>query len=140
MVCAAAQGISGFPPPLRRLPARINVETWMEPPAVRGLGGRVLSRERDLRPAAEGFPLSIHGAWMLQRGIEQYASDTPDRSADVNDCLVRYETAMAVATRLRDWCAELAPDYLKFNIDTLGILLKELEAEKERLMDAQDQE
>ena len=85
------------------------------------------------------FPLSIHGAWMLQRGIEGYVCDTPGRSGDVNDCLVRYDTATTEATKLRDWLAEVDPDYLKFNIETLGILLKEMEAEKERLLDAQDQ-
>ena len=85
------------------------------------------------------FPLSIHGAWMLQRGIEQYASDTPDRSGDVYDCWVRYDTAIREATKLRDWCAEVDPDYLKFNIGTLNSLLQELKSEVDRLLDAQDQ-
>ena len=89
------------------------------------------------------FPLSVHAAWMLQAGIEKYASDTPGRSADVNDSLVRYETAIAEATKLRDWCAEVDADYLKFNIGTLNSLLQELESEVDRLQtgfDGQDQE
>ena len=89
------------------------------------------------------FPLSIHSAWMLQKGIEKYASDTPGRSADIYDSLVRYETAIREATKLRDWCAEVDPEYLKFNISTLDFLLKELTSEIERLQtgfDGQDHE
>jgi len=89
------------------------------------------------------FPLSIHGAWIFQAGIEKYVRDTPGRSADVYDGVVRYETAIREATKLRDWCVEVDPNYLKFNISTLDSLLKELASEIERIQtgfDAQDQE
>ncbi len=56
------------------------------------------------------FPLSVHSAWMLQRGIEEYTSDTLRRSGDADTCLVRIETAMAVASKLRDWCAAVDAD------------------------------
>ena len=86
------------------------------------------------------FSLSVHGAWMLQKGIEKYVQDTPGRSGDVYDCLCRYDTAMTVATKLREWCVEVAPDYLSFNIRRLDSLLGELKAEVGRLLDAQDRE
>ena len=50
--------------------------------------------------------------------------------------------AIREATKLRDWCVEVDPDYLKFNISTLDSLLQELASEIERLQagfDGQDQ-
>jgi hypothetical protein len=102
-----------------------------------GLKACPLDRLPEGNSSEHPFSLSIHGAWMLQKGIEKYAQDAPSRSADVNDCLVRYETAIREATKLRDWCAEVDANYLKFNIDTLDSLLKEMESEIGRLQDAQ---
>ena len=92
------------------------------------------------------FPLSIHAAGMLRRGIETYASDALDKydsgSEDAYYCLVHIDTAIAEASKLRAWLVQVDPNYLQPNIGMVDLLLQELAYEKERLQagfDGQDQ-
>ena len=82
------------------------------------------------------FPLSIHGATMLRQGIKVYASDALDKydngSEDAYYCLIRIDTAIAEASKLRAWLVQVDPHYLKPNIGMVDILLQDLAYEKER--------
>src|SRR4051794_24102084 len=74
------------------------------------------------------YPLSIHGAWMLERGIEDYAREARGMheagQEDASYCLLMTFTASEQARRLRDWAVEAAPDYLEGTVRGLDRLLK----------------
>jgi hypothetical protein len=84
------------------------------------------------------FPLSIHGAWMLQQGIEEYARDTrrmhEEGVEDASYCLLRTGTAMAEAKKLRAWAEQVDAQYLGGTIQDLDALLAELAAERDRFI------
>jgi hypothetical protein len=91
------------------------------------------------------FPLSGHGALMLHIGIEEYMRGTrgmyetkmPDHE-DAHYCLLRTDSAMIEATKLRDWQAQRESR----SVDWENDLLKELASEKDRfkaLADAEHQ-
>jgi hypothetical protein len=80
------------------------------------------------------FDLSGHGALMLHIGIEEYMRDTRQMyeselpvHEDASYCLLRTESAMTEATKLRDWQVQR-----KNNADWENDLLKELASERDR--------
>ncbi len=84
------------------------------------------------------FSLSIHEAWMLQVGLENYVQTTLDLHVegadDASYCVLRLDTAMKAAKKLRAWAQEVDRDYLATNIQDLGQVLTELKSQRERLM------
>ena len=90
------------------------------------------------------YPLSIHGAWMLKDGIQQYVESTRKMYAhgllDAGECWLCVETAITEATKLRDWMAEVEPTYLVDSIKELDALIVELAADKERFLGLYDEE
>ena len=82
------------------------------------------------------YPLSIHGAWMLRDGIQQYAQSTRQLfdagSEDASYSSLRVRTAMKEATKLREWLVAVEPDYLQDTIKDVDALLAELASDRDR--------
>lgn len=102
-----------------------------------------------LCPFAEGndaaFPydLSIHGAWMLQRGIEAYAKQAVamhESGEDASYCLMMTHTAIGEARKLKEWAVRAAPDYLEGTVRDLDRLLVDLAAQSDRFAALASQE
>lgn len=103
-----------------------------------------------LAPLPEGndsehpFPLSIHGAWMFESGIEAYMRETADwytsKIEDAYYCSLRTDTAIKIAQKLRAWAMEVDPEYLDSNISRLDDLLKQLASERERFVALMEEE
>jgi hypothetical protein len=78
------------------------------------------------------FPLSIHGAWMLLRGIETYMSTTVEmydrRQESASYSMLRIGTAINEAKKLLTW-AENVPPYL----GDMAFYVKEVLAEFEEI-------
>ena len=90
------------------------------------------------------YLLSIHGAWMLRDGIQQYIESTRQLFAhslfDAYECWLRTETATTQATKLREWLIEVEPDYLQDSIKELNVLIAELASERDRFAVLSEQE
>jgi hypothetical protein len=90
------------------------------------------------------FALSIHGAWMLKDGIQQYVESTRMMHAHglntAGESWLCVETAITEAAKLRDWMAEVEPTYLVDSIKELDALLAELASDRERFLALYDEE
>ena len=82
------------------------------------------------------YPLSIHGAWMLERGIGQHTRGKRgamhESGEDPSYCRLMTLTAIEQAEKLREWALRVAPDYLEGTIRDLDRLLGELAAQRDR--------
>ncbi len=81
------------------------------------------------------YPLSIHGAGMLARGIEAYARQAVamhESGEPASYCLLMTHTAIEEAGKLREWAVRATPDYLVGTIRALDELLRELAAQGDR--------
>ena len=83
------------------------------------------------------FSLSIHSAWMLECAIRDYVQQVRQQyendPEDVVECLLRVQTAIKEAKKLRDWYSQVAPEYLQSNIESVDALVNELNADEEQL-------
>jgi hypothetical protein len=90
------------------------------------------------------YPLSIHGAWMLKDGIQQYVESTRKMYAhgllDAGECWLRTETGTTETTKMREWLAEVEPTYLVDAIRELDALIVELASDRKRFLHLYDEE
>ena len=73
------------------------------------------------------FPLSIHGAWMLEDGIMDYVETTmvmhEQGQEDDGYCAMRTATAVTEAKKLLVWAKQIDEEYLEGMIDSLHELI-----------------
>jgi hypothetical protein len=81
------------------------------------------------------YPLSIHGAWMLSYGIEEYALQARrmhESGETASYCLLMTQTAIDQTEKLRAWARRVDAEYLDCTIQRLGELLAELASQRDR--------
>ncbi len=90
------------------------------------------------------YPLSIHGADMLERGINDYAQYVrhlhETGGEDAGYCRMMTDTAITQAEKLRAWVKQVAPDYLEVMIQSLDELLQNLASQSDHFKDLEWQE
>ena len=84
------------------------------------------------------FPLSIHGAWMLEDGIMDYVETTmvmhEQGQQDDGYCAIRTATAVTEAKKLLVWAKQIDEEYLEGIIESFRELISKLNAEMDRFV------